>query len=98
MHGELDISTAPKLARVVEAVAERVSDLVVVMTQVWFIDATGLRRLLRARDHVDARGGRLALTRGPDAVMRIIELTALSDDLLILESPDAPFDEPLSAA
>jgi anti-anti-sigma factor len=67
------------------------------MTRVWFIDATGLRRLMRARDHVHARGGRLALTRGPEAVMRIIELTGLSDDLLILETPDAPFDEPLPA-
>lgn len=80
------------MARVIEATAQHADDLVVVMARVWFIDATGLRRLLRARDHVHRRGGRLALTSGPEAVMRTIELAGVLDDLLILHAPDAPFE------
>lgn len=43
-----------------------------------FMDSTGLRLLLDARGRALAQGRRLLLRRGPRAVQRVFEITALA--------------------
>ena len=77
--GEIDASTAPAL---VEALATRRPDiagkhLVVDLSEVGFIDSSGLAALLDARGRLAADGGMLILRRPSRCVVRLLDITHL---------------------
>jgi anti-anti-sigma factor len=76
MEGELDISTVPRLRDALrEARGQDVPLVRLDISQLSFIDSTGLRALLVAAREAEVEGWRLALTRAPAHVQQMFELT-----------------------
>ena len=78
LTGELDLVTAPSLERAVADVLEGpVGELVLDVHGLQFVDSTGFRALLAAKDGCHAAGVGFAMTRGPDAVERVFDVTGV---------------------
>ncbi len=76
LQGEFDLAGEPLFMRELGAAeAERPRRLVIDLSELTFIDSTGLWALLRAREHAHDADWELVLRRGPDAVHRVFELT-----------------------
>jgi anti-sigma B factor antagonist len=72
--GELDLATAPRLARAVQPALTNDANVLVDLERVNFIDSTGLALLIEAGRTARAGTPRLAITAG-HAVLRLVELT-----------------------
>jgi anti-sigma B factor antagonist len=80
LRGELDLTSAPEFERELEAPAEPAPRRVVIdLSGLEFMDSTGLRALLAARDRVRNQGQQLILRRGSRQVQRVLELTKTLD-------------------
>jgi anti-sigma B factor antagonist len=78
VKGEIHVSTAPEFAaRLDEAIATDATAVVLDLTEVEFIDSTGLTVLLNGLRSVTLRGGRLAMAISNPTVMRLFEITRL---------------------
>lgn len=85
--GELDMASSTELE---EALASEPDEVVIAdLCDVGFIDSSGLRSLLAARDRLEDAGGRLILVFGDGPVERIIDLTGLADRFEIFETVGA---------
>jgi anti-anti-sigma factor len=90
LSGELDIASAPALRRALDDFeASAASRLVIDLTQVTFMDSTGLRALLLARQRADAADQELALCPGPYQVQRVFELSGTLQRFAFENPPDA---------
>ena len=77
--GELDLAAAPRAeAAIARAERREPPTLELDLSALAFMDSTGLRLMLGARERALDVGRRLVLRRGPFAVQRVFELTALS--------------------
>ncbi len=76
---EIDSATAPSFASSLEG-----SDLVIDCSGVEFIDSSGLRVLLEAREVRVPHGGTVVLRSPTEAVMRLLEITS-TDELFDIE-------------
>lgn len=86
--GELDMSSAPLLTDLVEAVVESHPTRVVLdMANVTFMCAAGLRGLIQARDMIVAAGGHLVLRTPSRPTQRILAITRT--DCLFPRADDA---------
>ena len=82
LTGELDVATATAAHKRLINVDLRAGDeLVLDLSGLTFMDSTGIRLILQARDHAFRRGAAFALARGPESVMRVLELVGLDDQL-----------------
>jgi anti-sigma B factor antagonist len=90
VSGELDMATSPELARTIELVTAQVCKIVVVdLTGVTFLDSSGLDALVRGQRDLVERGVWLRLATAPgSAVRRVLEITHLTDALVIVDSVD----------
>lgn len=80
LRGELDLTSAPAFERELRAAESRPLRLVVIdLSALEFMDSTGLRALLVARERAQSDGYELALRRGPRQVQRVLELTKTVD-------------------
>ena len=85
LEGELDISCADRLTDAVERVASCGASLLVIdLSGLAFIDSTGVRSLLRARELCAAGGRELLLIPGAPHIQRIFEVSGLNDVLPFL--------------
>ena len=74
--GDLEMSTAARLdAELRAAEATDTKRIIIDLSGVTFMDATGLRLLLQAHARSRADSNRLRLIRGPRRVQRVFELT-----------------------
>lgn len=74
--GEIDLATAPQLeAKVTEADPE--GHLVLDMTNVTFMDSTGLRVLISAHERANENGGSLAIVAGEGPVTKLLSITGV---------------------
>ncbi len=77
LHGELDIVSAYDFALALVDVAG--STVVVDLSDLTFIDSTGISALVMARNRIRADGlGQLVLTRPGEVVRRTLEIVGLS--------------------
>lgn len=80
VSGELDIASAPTLQRAIE---ERDlaggRPLLIDLSNLSFMDSTGLRALVVARQHAADNGYELVLRQGPRQVQRVFELSGTLD-------------------
>ena len=83
LTGELDVSGASLLEQEIERVAadHDAKTLVLDLTQLEFMDSTGLRLVVLADNRMRQQGRRFALVRGPVDVQRVFELTGMLDRL-----------------
>jgi anti-anti-sigma factor len=88
-NGEIDMATAPDFAEsLVDAIRARPVTVVVDMSNVTFIDSSGLNALVRAKHSADSAGVALTL-RSPNGLIRkSITLSGL-DELLHTTDEDA---------
>lgn len=78
VRGEVHVSTAPEFSeRLNDAIAKGKTGVVIDMTDVEFIDSTGLSVLLNALRRVTRQQGALALAVSNPTVLRLFEITRL---------------------
>jgi anti-anti-sigma factor len=86
LAGELDMSTVEEAARAVRTVQDQAdAGLVVDLRRLSFMDATGLHFLLDTAALTQEAGMQLTLVRGPPAVHRLLEITALDRTLTVVD-------------
>jgi anti-sigma B factor antagonist len=84
VRGEIHVSTAPEFSRLLtESVAAGRTRMVLDLTDVEFIDSTGLSVLLNALRRVTRAGGRMALVCTNPTVLRLFEITKLDSTFAI---------------
>jgi anti-anti-sigma factor len=87
LSGELDLVSAGSLeAMVLLLCADGITGFALDLSKLTFMDSTGLRALLCAKDVADSHGYEFMLVPGPKNVQRLFEVTGLLNVL--------PFQEP----
>ncbi len=90
LRGELDMEhayTFDEELRRVEALEPKCVCLD--LRELSFLDSTGLSRIVAARKRARKARRRLVLVRGPAAVQRVFQLTALDESFEIVNAPEA---------
>jgi anti-anti-sigma factor len=83
LEGEFDLAAVPALQEQLEAMRERAERGVVLdFSEVTFVDSSGLRELLRARNTFRDAGKGFALAAPRPPVIRLLELTGATKALV----------------
>lgn len=78
LRGSLDLATAPSLrAALIEAANEGKHDIIVDLTELEFLDSTGLGALIGAHRRALENGGRVRLIVREGAISRLLNITGL---------------------
>ena len=89
VRGEVHVSTAPEFSeRLNDAIAKGMTGVIIDMTNVDFIDSTGLSVLLNALRRVTRQQGSLALAVSNPTVLRLFEITRLDSTFDIAPDRD----------
>jgi len=89
--GELDMASAPLLQSALESAELDSKQLVVLdLSELEFIDSTGLRVILAMRKLCSERGQELAVTHGSQQVERLLSVTGVGEHLRIIDAADSP--------
>jgi anti-sigma B factor antagonist len=89
LEGELDMANAPRLrATIEEADLDGRSMLVLDMQQLQFIDSTGLRIILWARERCQESDREFALTPCSPQVQRLLTVSGAGEHLRIIAGAD----------
>jgi anti-sigma B factor antagonist len=95
LSGELDLISAPYLQQVLDQLCrESPPDIVLDLSGLTFLGATGLSVFLRADAQLRADGGRLILTRPGRSVRRMLAITELDTVLTIREEAARDLHQP----
>ena len=79
VRGEIDVYTAPKLReRLLEVISEGHNRVVVDLTEVGFLDSTGLGVLVGALKRVRGNSGELTLAGVHERIRKIFDITGLT--------------------
>jgi anti-sigma B factor antagonist len=90
VRGDVDLATATALEEALEAaIRDSVGALVVDLTDVSFIDSTGLQVLLRTRGLLGREDRALALVCPHGPVRRVFELAGVSDVFALYPTREA---------
>jgi anti-sigma B factor antagonist len=90
VSGEIDLATASEFRSVlVDAVAGGQGDLVVDLSEVTFMDSTGLGAMVSARRRLTLRGASMRLVSPAGGVRRILDVTKLDQVIPIHDTVDA---------
>ncbi|MFE0105262.1 STAS domain-containing protein [Streptomyces sp. NPDC059009] len=90
--GDLDVATAPELARALTECEGRYCELD--LLQVTFADSSALNLLTKYQRHTTARGGTLRLVDASVPVRRVLDITGTAK--LFFAGPDEPRDPPVT--
>jgi anti-anti-sigma factor len=90
LRGELDMASRGRLeAAIRQACDEGARELVLDMRELGFIDSTGLREVLLARQQCGRRGAELYVVPSAEGVVpRVLELSGFADELQLIEGPE----------
>jgi anti-anti-sigma factor len=89
LEGELDMANAPRLQSAIESADLDATAMVVLdLQELLFIDSTGLRIILAARERTLARGRQFAVTPGSQQVQRLLNLTGVAGHLRTIATAD----------
>lgn len=78
LHGELDCTDATPLARALSDTATSGSRIIADLTELAFMDCSGLHALVSAGGQARRAGGYLVLTAPQQSVVRLLSLTGAS--------------------
>src|SRR3954447_10301506 len=91
--GQVDLFSAPSLKeRIWQLIDDEKTRLVVDLTDVTFMDSTGLGVLIGARKRLLPKRGELALVVTREAIDNLFELTGLDGTFTICRSRDAAIE------
>jgi anti-sigma B factor antagonist len=78
LHGSLDIATSPSVrAALLEAAEGGQHDVIVDLTNLEFLDSTGLGALIGAHKRSKEHGGRVRLVAQEGQILRLLRITGL---------------------
>lgn len=79
--GELDPATAPQLDAEIERLlgTDRIDRMVLDLAELTFLDSSGLRVFVTARELLTSRGGELVLQRPSANTQRLLDITGLGE-------------------
>jgi anti-sigma B factor antagonist len=90
VEGELDIATAPRLISVMNgAVQEALRSLVVDLSEVDFMDSTGLALLINAHRRLTRRKKGFAVVCPPGPLWKVFEVTDMVETLHVFPDRDS---------
>ncbi len=91
--GELDLATSPELERQLEQLGGEDTQLLVLdLRRLEFMDSTGLSIIVETHRRQTQSGRRLSLVRGSQQVQRLLDLTGVSQRLLLVDTPEEGLD------
>jgi anti-anti-sigma factor len=82
-HGEIDIDTAPRLQHALAGALKAHYEVVLDLSQVTFMDCSGLRVLDRALRLADEHHSRLVLRGAAASVRRLLKVTGMHRHLTL---------------
>jgi anti-anti-sigma factor len=86
LEGEIDMTATGDAYRRMLGLDLRPGDqLVVDLREATFMDSAGIRLILQARAHAERRRAGLVVVRGPQPVMRALELVGLDEQLELVD-------------
>jgi anti-sigma B factor antagonist len=88
LDGELDMANAPLLQSTIEDQDLTIKTVVLDLQQLRFLDSTGLRVILAARERCRENEQQFAITRGSEQVQRLLSVTGVAAHLRMLATPD----------
>ncbi len=91
VRGELDISTRAQVADVLDGLEPRprsIRHVVLDLRGLTFMDAQGVRELIKQADFARDNGHNFAVVNGQRNVRRLLELIAVEDLLVLVDEPD----------
>jgi anti-anti-sigma factor len=92
--GEIDMATTPALRScLAECLAEGFTQVTMDMTEMEFIDSSGLGVLVWALKELRSRGGELIIKNPPSIAKKILGVSGLSPYLEIVSSDPSPAEE-----
>ena len=90
VEGELDIATAPRMiAALNDALSDMDSPLIVDLSDVVFMDSTGLALLMNARSRVMRRGQGFAIVCPVGPISRVFEIADMVDSLRVCRDEES---------
>jgi anti-sigma B factor antagonist len=90
LHGSLDIATSPTLrAALMEAAEHKGHLLVVDLSQLDFLDSTGLGALIGAHKRASEADGGVRLVAHEGQILRLLRITGLLDVFAVYPNIDA---------
>lgn len=85
--GEVDMSTAPRVLDVIDSVSDAVRLVVVDLTEVDFLDSSGLNALVKGQRRLVTQGIALrVVVPSEHAVRRVFEIARLEDELTLVDT------------
>jgi len=87
--GELDLATSPTLEEQLELVSagsDAAGPLILDLTELEFMDSTGLSVLVRAHQQAQNAGRRFGVIRGRRQVQRLLSLTGVAERMPVADS------------
>jgi anti-sigma B factor antagonist len=82
ISGDLDVAGATAAHKQLLALELHPGDqLVLDLSALTFMDSTGIRLILQAREHAARHGAGFVIVRGPETVMQVLELVGLDQQL-----------------
>jgi anti-anti-sigma factor len=97
LSGELDMSSAPELDRVLEAAVERGGTVLVDLSELTFMDSTGINAFLKASLSLSGRGC-LVLHGEQDRIRRVLDLVRVDASIPNLHRLAHDVREPANGA
>jgi anti-anti-sigma factor len=89
LRGELDVAATPELEDALLAAADEpgVQGIVIDLSELDFMDSSGLRAVVMADQRLSEQGLRFALVRGGEPVHRVFEITRMTERLPWVDTP-----------
>jgi anti-sigma B factor antagonist len=92
VHGEVDLSTSPQLRDRLAGLIEQRPSIVVDLDDVGFIDSTGIGVLVGGVKRARSNGGELSLVCTQRRILKVLEITGLTQVFSVYESVDDALD------
>jgi anti-anti-sigma factor len=90
LGGEFDLAAIEQFESAIGKLeANEPETLVIDLSELDFMDSSGLRALVMADQRARQRGRRLAIVPGPPSVRRVFEITQLHERLDLIDSASA---------
>jgi anti-sigma B factor antagonist len=87
LSGELDIATAPALEEKLGELSQEITQVVLDLRELAFIDSTGLRVVLGLANGLGENRAQVVIVRGPEPVQRVFTLTGADRELVMVDDP-----------
>jgi anti-sigma B factor antagonist len=90
LHGDLDVATSPALrAALIDAASAEQQNIIVDLSQLAFLDSTGLGALIGANKRAKEGGGEVRLVAQEGQILRLLRITGLLEVFRVYPSIEA---------